>query len=88
MGFSNGVNLLPNGEDAEVGTCMAPAPYAPVVRGGYTVTHAELAIASPVGGVCHGPPRATRRPPPGGRLEWPAASYALAASEPHFLKRL
>ncbi|MGW4054313.1 hypothetical protein ACWENA_26160 [Streptomyces sp. NPDC004779] len=44
LGFSwNGVNLLPNGEDAEVGTCMAPAPYAPVVKGGYTVTHAELA---------------------------------------------
>ncbi|MFF9868103.1 hypothetical protein ACF1G0_22250 [Streptomyces sp. NPDC013953] len=44
VGFSwNGVNLLPNGEDAEVGTCMAPAPYAPVVKGGYTVTHAELA---------------------------------------------
>ncbi|MEU6167201.1 hypothetical protein [Streptomyces tanashiensis] len=43
VGFSwNGVNLLPNGEDAEVGTCMAPAPYAPVVQGGYTVTHAEL----------------------------------------------
>ncbi|WP_137989447.1 hypothetical protein [Streptomyces vilmorinianum] len=43
VGFSwNGVNLLPNGEDAEVGTCMAPAPYAPVVKGGYTVTHAEL----------------------------------------------
>ncbi|GAA3896251.1 hypothetical protein GCM10022244_02940 [Streptomyces gulbargensis] len=34
--------LRPAG-DAEVGTCMAPAPYAPVVRGGYTVTHAEQA---------------------------------------------
>ncbi|MCG7523248.1 hypothetical protein MHW47_02105 [Streptomyces sp. OfavH-34-F] len=44
VGFSwNGVNLLPNSKDAEVGTCMAPAPYAPVVKGGYTVTHAELA---------------------------------------------
>ncbi|MFW3461054.1 hypothetical protein ACN24K_10045 [Streptomyces microflavus] len=48
MGFSwNGVNLLPTGddnppEDAPVGTCMAPAPYAPVTKGGYTVRHAEL----------------------------------------------
>ncbi|CAL9341803.1 hypothetical protein SUDANB176_00286 [Streptomyces sp. enrichment culture] len=47
VGFSwNGVNLLPDGdarpEEAPVGTCMAPAPYAPVTRGGYTVTHAEL----------------------------------------------
>ncbi|GGY07825.1 hypothetical protein [Streptomyces hiroshimensis] len=47
VGFSwNGVNLMPKGdaepEDAPVGTCMAPAPYAPVVKGGYTVKHAEL----------------------------------------------
>ncbi|MEU0159404.1 hypothetical protein ABZ154_11340 [Streptomyces sp. NPDC006261] len=47
VGFSwNGVNLLPNGstppEDAPVGTCMAPAPYAPVTKGGYAVAHAEL----------------------------------------------
>jgi hypothetical protein len=47
VGFSwNGVNLLPDGaggpEDAPVGTCMAPAPYAPVTRGDYTVVHAEL----------------------------------------------
>ncbi|MCB5164724.1 hypothetical protein LG634_07730 [Streptomyces bambusae] len=43
MGFAwNGVNLLVNGKEAEVGTCMAPAPYAPVVKGGYTVTHGEL----------------------------------------------
>ncbi|GHJ36942.1 hypothetical protein [Streptomyces sp. TS71-3] len=48
VGFSwNGVNLLPGkGTDetpeAEVGTCMAPAPYAPVTRGGYTVHHADL----------------------------------------------
>ncbi|WP_329308833.1 hypothetical protein [Streptomyces microflavus] len=48
VGFSwNGVNLLPTGddnppEDAPVGTCMAPAPYAPVTKGGYTVRHAEL----------------------------------------------
>ncbi|XMN07569.1 hypothetical protein ACK8N7_16725 [Streptomyces griseobrunneus] len=48
VGFSwNGVNLLPTAddsppEDAPVGTCMAPAPYAPVTKGGYTVRHAEL----------------------------------------------
>ncbi|MFD0621720.1 hypothetical protein ACFQ2K_01775 [Streptomyces sanglieri] len=47
VGFSwSGVNLLPNGdaepEEAPVGTCMAPAPYAPVTKGGYKVTHAEL----------------------------------------------
>lgn len=47
VGFSwNGVNLLPNGDavpaEAPVGTCMAPAAYAPVTKGGYTVRHAEL----------------------------------------------
>ncbi|MCX4545837.1 hypothetical protein [Streptomyces sp. NBC_01565] len=49
VGFSwNGVNLLADPEsetppeDAPVGTCMAPAPYAPVSRGGYAVTHGEL----------------------------------------------
>ncbi|MFI5774770.1 hypothetical protein ACIA74_41245 [Streptomyces sp. NPDC051658] len=47
VGFSwNGVNLMPNDDaapaDAPVGTCMAPAPYAPVTKGGYTVEHAEL----------------------------------------------
>ncbi|MEU9319657.1 hypothetical protein [Streptomyces sp. NPDC048295] len=47
VGFSwNGVNLMPAGdaapEEAPVGTCMAPAPYAPVTKGGYTVRHAEL----------------------------------------------
>ncbi|MCY0953185.1 hypothetical protein [Streptomyces sp. H27-S2] len=47
VGFSwNGVNLLPSGdavpEEAVVGTCMAPAAYAPVTKGGYTVRHAEL----------------------------------------------
>ncbi|MGK5729455.1 hypothetical protein [Streptomyces sp. URMC 124] len=51
VGFSwNGVNLMPNGKaapDAPVGTCMAPAPYAPVVKGGYTVKHAELLPAPP-----------------------------------------
>ncbi|MGW1674939.1 hypothetical protein [Streptomyces sp. NPDC002324] len=50
VGFSwNGVNLLPDKdaapEEAPVGTCMAPAPYAPVTRGGYKVTHAELPAA-------------------------------------------
>ncbi|WKU48980.1 hypothetical protein Q3V23_35665 [Streptomyces sp. VNUA116] len=25
-----------------VGTCMAPAPFAPIVKGGFSVTHAEL----------------------------------------------
>ncbi|MEK2477975.1 MULTISPECIES: hypothetical protein [Streptomyces] len=46
VGFSwNGVNLLPGtaaAPEAEVGTCMAPAPYAPVTKGGYTVQHADL----------------------------------------------
>ncbi|GHF55511.1 hypothetical protein GCM10010218_41300 [Streptomyces mashuensis] len=47
VGFSwNGVNLDPKGkgqpEELPVGTCMAPAPYAPVTKGGYTVHHAEL----------------------------------------------
>ncbi|WP_330237640.1 hypothetical protein [Streptomyces sp. NBC_00525] len=47
VGFSwNGVNLLPKGDadpvEAQVGTCMAPAAYAPVTKGGYTVRHAEL----------------------------------------------
>lgn len=28
--------------ESEVGTSMAPAPFAPVVTGGYTVTHADL----------------------------------------------
>ncbi|MEV4875795.1 hypothetical protein [Streptomyces cyaneofuscatus] len=47
VGFSwNGVNLLPKGstppEEAPVGTCMAPAPYAPVTKGGFAVAHAEL----------------------------------------------
>ncbi|MFF7725642.1 hypothetical protein [Streptomyces sp. NPDC008001] len=43
VGFSwDGVNLTDKGEDSPVGTCMAPAPYAPVVKGGYTVKHAEL----------------------------------------------
>lgn len=40
------VNLLPGGTtappEAEVGTCTAPAPYAPVTKGGYPVRHADL----------------------------------------------
>ncbi|MFD3717000.1 hypothetical protein [Streptomyces sp. NPDC058674] len=40
------VNLLPSGDAAPavapVGTCMAPAAFAPVTQGGYTVRHAEL----------------------------------------------
>ncbi|MFD3874283.1 hypothetical protein [Streptomyces sp. NPDC058623] len=40
------VNLLPGGDAAPamapVGTCMAPAAFAPVTKGGYTVRHAEL----------------------------------------------
>ncbi|MFH8373678.1 hypothetical protein ACH4A7_09035 [Streptomyces cyaneofuscatus] len=52
VGFSwNGVNLLPKGatppEEAPVGTCMAPAPYAPVTKGGYAVAHAELPSPPP-----------------------------------------
>ncbi|MGW7551333.1 hypothetical protein [Streptomyces rimosus] len=47
VGFSwEMVNLLPGGTaetpEAQVGTCMAPAPYAPVTKGGYTVHHADL----------------------------------------------
>lgn len=47
VGFSwEFMNLTKNdaGEwtEAEVGTSMAPAPFAPVVNGGYTVTHADL----------------------------------------------
>ncbi len=49
VGFSWAVNnLVPHGDKpptmAEVGTCMAPAPYAPVTKGGYTVEHAELPL--------------------------------------------
>ncbi|MFE9013599.1 hypothetical protein [Streptomyces cyaneofuscatus] len=52
VGFSwNGVNLLTKGSalpgEAPVGTCMAPAPYAPVTKGGYVVTHAELPSPPP-----------------------------------------
>lgn len=45
------MNLLPKGttppEAAPVGTCTAPAPYAPVTKGGYAVAHAELPTPPP-----------------------------------------
>lgn len=60
VGFSwNGVNLLPKGGaapvEAPVGTCMAPAPYAPVTKGGYAVAHAELPSPPPSLKVSPGP---------------------------------
>ncbi|WP_328958782.1 hypothetical protein [Kitasatospora purpeofusca] len=47
LGFSWGVANLDMDADQKpyqpvVGTCMAPAPFAPVLRGGYTVHHVEL----------------------------------------------
>ncbi|MFD7417652.1 hypothetical protein [Kitasatospora purpeofusca] len=47
LGFSWGVANLDMGPDQQpyqpvVGTCMAPAPFAPVVRGGFSVHHVEL----------------------------------------------
>ncbi|MEU9042910.1 MULTISPECIES: hypothetical protein [unclassified Kitasatospora] len=33
-----------------VGTCMAPAPFAPVLRGGFTVHHTELEAPKTAGG--------------------------------------
>ncbi|MDY0812219.1 hypothetical protein [Kitasatospora purpeofusca] len=47
LGFSWGVANLDMDADQKpyqpvVGTCMAPAPFAPVLRGGYTVRHVEL----------------------------------------------
>jgi hypothetical protein len=47
VGFSwDLVNLDQNDkgelQTAKVGTCMAPAPFAPVTKGGYTVKHADL----------------------------------------------
>ncbi|MFB8205956.1 hypothetical protein [Kitasatospora purpeofusca] len=47
LGFSWGVANLDMGPDQKpyqpvVGTCMAPAPFAPVIRGGFTVHHVEL----------------------------------------------
>ncbi|WP_119726474.1 hypothetical protein [Thermomonospora amylolytica] len=39
-------NLTQNADgqwaEATVGTCMAPAPFAPVTKGGYTVRHVDL----------------------------------------------
>ncbi|MCX4683225.1 hypothetical protein OG401_02675 [Kitasatospora purpeofusca] len=47
LGFSWGVANLDMGPDQKpyqpvVGTCMAPAPFAPVLRGGFSVHHVEL----------------------------------------------
>ncbi len=55
VGFSWGVANLDVGEDGKpyqpvVGTCMAPAPFAPVLRGGFTVHHTELAPPEPDAG--------------------------------------
>jgi hypothetical protein len=41
------VNLEPRATEAKdveapTGTCMAPAPFAPVIKGGFTVKHTEL----------------------------------------------
>ncbi|NUV98897.1 hypothetical protein [Streptomyces sp. CAI 127] len=55
LGFSWGVaNVDPEKTDEKgnvtaprVGTCMAPAPFAPAVRGGFTVRHAELPPSPP-----------------------------------------
>ncbi|SPE63522.1 hypothetical protein SNS2_4846 [Streptomyces netropsis] len=52
FGFSWGVGNLDTDEKgnpvgARVGTCMAPAPFAPVVEGGFAVRHAELATKPP-----------------------------------------
>ncbi|MEU7611588.1 hypothetical protein [Micromonospora sp. NPDC049204] len=33
--------------ESEIGTSMAPAPFAPVVDGGYTITHADLPPVPP-----------------------------------------
>ncbi|MEU9073890.1 hypothetical protein [Kitasatospora sp. NPDC048538] len=49
LGFSWGVGNVDVGADGKpyqpvVGTCMAPAPFAPVLRGGFTVHHTELEV--------------------------------------------
>ncbi|MFE7562535.1 hypothetical protein [Kitasatospora sp. NPDC057500] len=54
LGFSWGVANLDVGEDGQayqpvVGTCMAPAPFAPVIRGGFDVHHTELQPRKPSG---------------------------------------
>lgn len=47
LGFSWGVANTDTDEkgqtvEGRVGTCMAPAPFAPVMKGGFTVEHADL----------------------------------------------
>lgn len=54
VGLSWVVSNLDQNKDGEwvegkVGTCMAPAPFAPVTKGNYRVRHAELAVP-PAGG--------------------------------------
>ncbi|GAB7188383.1 hypothetical protein ATKI12_8214 [Kitasatospora sp. Ki12] len=54
LGFSWGVGNLDVGADGKlyqpvVGTCMAPAPFAPVLRGGFTVHHTELEVPKTAG---------------------------------------
>ncbi len=49
LGFSWGIGNMDvdaNGAPYQpvVGTCMAPAPFAPVLRGGFTVHHTELEV--------------------------------------------
>lgn len=42
LGFSWGVANVHGLPGGGVGTCLAPAPFAPVVKGGYQVVHTEL----------------------------------------------
>ncbi|MGW5674718.1 hypothetical protein ACWEV4_06480 [Streptomyces sp. NPDC003860] len=42
LGFSWGVVNVDGRPDGGVGTCLAPAPFAPVLKGGYEVAHTEL----------------------------------------------
>ncbi|MEU5977513.1 hypothetical protein [Streptomyces sp. NPDC047315] len=42
LGFSWGVVNVDGRADGGVGTCLAPAAFAPVVKGGYKVVHTDL----------------------------------------------
>ncbi|MEU9607932.1 hypothetical protein [Streptomyces sp. NPDC048057] len=42
LGFSWGVVNVGGVPNGGVGTCLAPAPFAPVVKGGYKVVHTDL----------------------------------------------